>query len=82
MANLASAVQQLKMEGINFKDGSNNSTKRCRHLAVSADCVEAEAVAGNLSVQGEKCRPPRRRIAAAQRARWARWRAGKRGKKS
>jgi hypothetical protein len=70
MASLASVVQQLKVERIRPKDGSNNSTKRCKPLAVSADCVEAGGVAGDLSGHGGQCRrrlageSPRRNVPA------------------
>lgn len=83
MANLASVVQQLKVE----RDQAQ------RRLEQLDQALQALGGVSGLRRSGGRARKfvrtrrrmsaaARRRIAAAQRARWSKWRAGKRGKKS
>jgi hypothetical protein len=83
MANLASVVQQLKMERDQLQ----------RRLEQLDQALQALGGLSGLRRSGSRGRKfvrtrrkmsaaARRRIVAAQRARWAKWRAGKRGRKS
>ena len=83
MGNLASVVQQLKMERVQLQ----------RRLEQLDHALQALGGLSGLRRSGSRGRKfvgtrrkmsatARRRIAAAQRARWAKWRADKRGRKN
>ncbi len=81
MLNLTKAVRQLKME--------RDQTQRKREqlnaaLKVLGSLGGVSRRLGGGQAAGKKRRPmsaaARKRIAAAQRARWARWKAAKRSK--
>jgi hypothetical protein len=81
MLNLANAVPQLKMERdqAERKPGQLDAA-----LKVLGSLSGASRRSGGSQRAGKKRRPmsaaARKRIAAAQRARWAKWKAARRGK--
>lgn len=83
MANLASVVRQLKVE----RDQVQRRLEQFDQALQALDGLSGLPRSGNRGLSVVRTRKTisaaaRRRIAAAQRARWAKWRAGKRGKKS
>jgi hypothetical protein len=81
MANLASVVQQLKVERDQAQrrlEQLDGALKALSGLVGSHGRVRRRLARGGTKMSAAA----RRRIAAAQRARWAKWRAGKRGRKS
>ena len=83
MGNLASVVQQLKVE----RDQAQRRLDQLDQALEALGGLSGLRLSGSGSRRVVKTRrtmsaTARRRIAAAQRARWAKWRAGKRGKKS
>ena len=82
MANFESVIQQLKLE-------RDQAQKRLQQLDQALEALDGlsgfdrsgSRGRGLLSRRRTMSAAARRRIAAAQRARWAKWRASKRGKK-
>ena len=84
MSNLANVVQQLRKE-------REQAQKRIEHLDEALKALtglggvrKTDGRRGSPQISGAKRRTmsaeARKRIAAAQRARWAKWKAGRRGK--
>jgi hypothetical protein len=83
MANLASVVQQLKVE----RDQTQRRLEQLDQALQALGGLSGLRRSGSRGRRFGKTRRTlsagaRRRIAAAQRARWAKWRTAKRGKKS
>jgi len=82
MANLASVVQQLKVE----RDQAQRRLKQLEQALQALDGLDGLRRTGSRGrgfVRTRRTMWPaaRRRIAAAQRVRWAKWRAGKQAKR-
>ena len=81
MSNLANVVQQLKVE-------RDQAQRRLEQLDQALQALgglsglRRSGSRGRIRKRRTMSAAARRRIAAAQRARWAKWRATKRGKKS
>lgn len=81
MANLASVVLQVKVE----RDQAQRRLEQLDQALQALGGLSGLRRSGSRGRSRKRRTMPagaRRRIAAAQRARWAKWRAGKRGKKS
>lgn len=81
MLNLANAVRQLKME----RDQAQRKLEQLNAaLKVLGNLGGVSRRLGGAQAAHKKRRPmsaaARKRIAAAQRARWAKWKAARRGK--
>ena len=83
MGNLASVVQQLKMERDQLQRRLEQLDQALQVLGGLSGLRRSGSRGRKfVSTRRRMSAAARRRIAAAQRARWAKWRAGKRGKKS
>ena len=84
MSNLANVVQQLRKERDQTQKRIGQLDKALKALSGLGGVRGTAGIRGSPQVSGAKRRTmsaeARKRIAAAQRARWAKWKAARRGK--